>query len=46
MELAVAVWSSLHGFAMLRAARPTLGWPTAEDYVRRTLAAHVARNAG
>ena len=40
-ELAIAVWSSLHGFAILRAARPKLGWPPAEAYVRRLLAAHV-----
>jgi len=39
VELAVAVWSSLHGFAMLRAARPKLGWPSADAYVRRMLAA-------
>lgn len=45
VELAIAVWSSLHGFAILRAARPELGWPSAEDYVRRTLAAHVPRDA-
>ena len=42
-ELAIAVWSSLHGFATLRAARPHFEWPSAEDYVRRTLAAHVSR---
>lgn len=40
-ELAIAVWSSLHGFATLRAARPKRDWPSAENYVRRTLAAHV-----
>ena len=40
VQLAVAVWSSLHGFAMLRAARPQLGWPSADCYVRRMLAAH------
>jgi len=40
-DLAIAVWSSLHGFAVLRAARPTFGWPLARDHVRRTLAAHV-----
>jgi AcrR family transcriptional regulator len=42
-ELAIAVWSSLHGFATLRAARPHFEWPSAEEYVRRTLAAHVSR---
>lgn len=40
MARAIAVWSSLHGYATLRAARPHLGWPAAEDHVRRTLAAH------
>jgi len=45
-ELAVAVWSSLHGFAILRTARPKIGWPSAESYVRRMLAAHVPRGAG
>jgi AcrR family transcriptional regulator len=43
---AIAVWSSLHGFATLRAARPHLGWPAAEDHVRRTLAAHVSSPCG
>ena len=38
-ELAIAVWSSLHGFAILRAARPEFGWPTAVAYVRRLLSA-------
>jgi len=37
---ALVVWASLHGFAMLRAARPHLGWPPAEDYVHSTLARH------
>ncbi len=41
--LAIAVWSGLHGFAVLRAARPKMGWPPAEDYVRRMLAAYVPR---
>ncbi len=40
-DVAIAVWSSLHGFAVLRSARPKLGWPSAEDHVRRTMAAHV-----
>ena len=40
-DLAILVWSSLHGFAVLRSARPQLDWPSAEDYVRRTMAAHV-----
>jgi AcrR family transcriptional regulator len=45
-ELAIAVWSGLHGFAILRAARPELGWPSAERYVRRMLAAHSSPAAG
>jgi AcrR family transcriptional regulator len=40
-QLALALWSSLHGFAMLRTVRPGLGWPAAEDYVRRVMDAHV-----
>ncbi len=45
-EVAIAVWSSLHGFAILRAARPGLDWPAAEAYVRRMLAAHVSPQGG
>ena len=45
-ELACAVWSSLHGFAILRAALPGIGWPSAERYVRRMLAAHDSRAPG
>ena len=41
--LAIEVWSGLHGFAVLRAARPKIGWPPAEDHVRRLLAAYVPR---
>lgn len=43
-EVAIAIWSGLHGFAMLRAARPKLPWPPAEDFVRRMLAAHLPRS--
>ena len=43
---AIAVWSGLHGFAMLRAARPRIGWPPAEDFVRLVLAPYVPRPAG
>ncbi len=43
-ELAITVWSSLHGFAALRVSRAGPEWPSAEDYVRRMLAAHVARD--
>jgi AcrR family transcriptional regulator len=45
-QRAIAVWAGLHGFATLRAARPKIGWPPAEDFVRRTLAAYVPRRAG
>jgi AcrR family transcriptional regulator len=45
-QRAIAVWSGLHGFATLRAARPRIGWPPAEDFVRRVLAAYVLRGAG
>jgi AcrR family transcriptional regulator len=40
-EVALALWSSLHGFATLRTARPHFGWAAAEDYVRRIIAAYV-----
>ncbi len=40
------MWSSLHGFAILRAARPKPGWPSAATYVQRTLAAHLPRDGG
>jgi AcrR family transcriptional regulator len=39
-ELALLVWSSLHGFAMLRTVRPHFDWPAPEDYLRRLLSAH------
>jgi len=37
-QLALLVWSSLHGYAMLRAARPHFEWPDSETYVRRLMA--------
>ncbi len=43
---AFAVWSSLHGFATLRTARPQFDWPPAEDFVRRVLAAHARTQPG
>ena len=39
-ELAMVVWSSLHGYAMLRTVRPHLDWPAPDDYLRRLLSAH------
>jgi AcrR family transcriptional regulator len=39
-QLALLIWSSLHGYAMLRVARPHFEWPDAEAYIRRLLAAH------
>jgi AcrR family transcriptional regulator len=39
-ELAMVIWSSLHGFAMLRTVRPHLDWPAPDDYLRRLLAAY------
>ena len=38
--LALMIWSSLHGYAMLRVARPHFDWPGAETYIRRLLAIH------
>ena len=40
-EVAIAMWSALHGFASLRTARAALGWPPAADFVRRMLATHL-----
>ena len=39
-QLALLIWSSLHGYAMLRVARPHFDWPDAETYIRRLLVAH------
>jgi AcrR family transcriptional regulator len=39
-ELAILIWSSLHGYAMLRAVRPHLEWPTPDDYLRHLLTAY------
>ena len=36
-QLALLIWSSLHGYAMLRVARPHFDWPDAETYIRRLL---------
>ena len=32
-----SIWSSLHGYAMLRAVRPHLDWPEPDVYLRRLL---------
>ena len=40
LQLALLIWSSLHGYAMLRVARPHFDWPDAETYIRRLLVAH------
>jgi AcrR family transcriptional regulator len=39
-ELAILIWSSLHGYAMLRAVRPHLEWPEPEVFLRRLLTAY------
>jgi len=39
-ELAILIWSSLHGYAMLRTVRPHLVWPEPEDFLRRLLSAY------
>src|SRR3954453_7343955 len=39
-ELAMLIWSALHGYAMLRAVRQPLVWPEPEDFLRRLLAAY------
>jgi AcrR family transcriptional regulator len=40
-QKALDVWSALHGFAILRAARGHLEWPSDDDYSDRVLAAHL-----
>ncbi|HEY6886660.1 MAG TPA: TetR/AcrR family transcriptional regulator [Solirubrobacter sp.] len=37
-ELAILVWTSLHGYAMLRAVRPHMPWPDPDVFLRRLLA--------
>ena len=32
-----SIWSSLHGYAMLRTVRPHFDWPAPEAYLRRLL---------
>jgi AcrR family transcriptional regulator len=39
-ELAILIWSSLHGYAMLRTVRPHLEWPEPEAFLRRLLTAY------
>jgi AcrR family transcriptional regulator len=39
-ELAILIWSSLHGYAMLRSVRPHLEWPEPDVYLRRLLEAY------
>ena len=39
-QVALLVWSSLHGYATLRSARPHFDWPDSETYIRRLLATH------
>src|SRR3954453_10016042 len=39
-ELAILIWSSLHGYAMLRTVRPHLEWPDPDAFLRRLLTAY------
>ena len=39
-QLALLIWSSLHGYAMLRSARPHFEWPDSATFIRRLLTAH------
>lgn len=41
VQKALDIWSALHGFAMLRAARGTMDWPPDGVYADRVLAAHL-----
>jgi AcrR family transcriptional regulator len=39
-ELAMLIWSTLHGYAMLRTLRPHFEWPEPEAFLRRLLTAY------
>jgi AcrR family transcriptional regulator len=39
-DLAILIWSSLHGYAMLRTVRPHMDWPDPEVYLRHLLTAY------
>jgi AcrR family transcriptional regulator len=39
-ELAILIWSTLHGYAMLRTVRPHLEWPEPDVFLRRLLTAY------
>jgi AcrR family transcriptional regulator len=39
-ELAILIWSTLHGYAMLRTVRPHLDWPEPDVFLRRLLTAY------
>lgn len=39
-EVALVVWSSLHGYAMLRTVRPHFDWPDPDAYLKRLVRAH------
>jgi len=39
-ELAILIWSSLHGYAMLRTVRRHLEWPDSESFLRRVVTAY------
>jgi AcrR family transcriptional regulator len=39
-ELAMLIWSTLHGYAMLRTLRPHFEWPESEAFLRRLLTAY------
>src|SRR4051812_3623811 len=36
-DLAILVWTSLHGYAMLRTVRPHMPWPDPDVFLRRLL---------
>ena len=42
-EFAILIWSSLHGYAMLRTVRPHLEWPNPDDYLRHLLTAYASK---
>jgi AcrR family transcriptional regulator len=38
---AAELWAGLHGYAALQQVMPAFPWPTASDYVERTIKAHI-----
>jgi len=44
-EVAIAIWTSMHGFATLRSAGAPVPWPTPDDYIARLIDAQFGPDA-